>query len=208
MVIVGAKGLAKEVVQILESLKQNKSIYFFDDVNIKDVDNLFDKYTILRTEQQVLVNFGRDKRFLLALGKPKLRLELYNRFVKLGGFLEGVISKGAYIGEHVVIGKGPTIMSGVKISNGVSIGKALLAYYNVIITHDVKIGDFVELSPGCILLGHVRVEDEVQIGAGAIVLPNIKIGAGTIVGAGAVVTKNIEPNTVVAGVPARKIACK
>ena len=40
---------------------------------------------------------------------------------------------------------------------------------------------------------------------GAITLPDIKIGEGAVVGAGAVVTKGIEPYTIVAGVPAKKM---
>ena len=51
----------------------------------------------------------------------------------------------------------------------------------------------------------VVIEDDVWIAAGAIVLPGIKIGAGSVVAAGAVVTHNVEPNTLVAGVPAKLI---
>lgn len=43
------------------------------------------------------------------------------------------------------------------------------------------------------------------IGAGVIVLPGVTIGAGCIIGAGAVVTKDTEPDSVYAGVPARKM---
>jgi len=51
----------------------------------------------------------------------------------------------------------------------------------------------------------VRIENDAWIGAGAIVLPGVTIGAGAIVGAGAVVTREVEPRTVVAGVPARRL---
>lgn len=53
--------------------------------------------------------------------------------------------------------------------------------------------------------GTITLEEDCWIGAGAIILPNITIGAGSIVGAGSVVTKNVLPNTVVTGVPAKKI---
>jgi galactoside O-acetyltransferase len=51
----------------------------------------------------------------------------------------------------------------------------------------------------------VVIEDNAWIAAGAIVLPGIKIGAGSVIAAGAVVTLDVEPDTVVAGVPARVI---
>lgn len=205
MLILGAKGLAKEVIQILENQDFDSEIYLYDDVNLKDSNILFDKYLILKTEQEVKQKFKTDNKFLLGLGNPYLRLKLYKRFLNLGGVLEAIMSDEAYIGNHVKIDVGATIMSGVKISNGVQIGKAVLAYYNVIITHDVQIGNFVELSPGCKLLGNVVVEDDVQIGSGAIVLPKLTIGKGSIVGAGAVVTKNVKPNSTVIGSPAKQL---
>ena len=43
------------------------------------------------------------------------------------------------------------------------------------------------------------------IGAGATILPGVTVGENAIVGAGSVVTKDVEPNTAVAGNPARLI---
>lgn len=53
--------------------------------------------------------------------------------------------------------------------------------------------------------GGVKIKDDVWIGAGVIILSGITIGECSVIGAGAVVTKDVEPYTVVAGVPARKI---
>lgn len=51
----------------------------------------------------------------------------------------------------------------------------------------------------------ITVGDGAWIGAGAIVLPGITVGAGCIIGAGAVVTSDCLPDSVYAGVPARKL---
>lgn len=51
----------------------------------------------------------------------------------------------------------------------------------------------------------ITVGDGAWIGAGAIVLPGITIGSGCIIGAGAVVTTDCLPDSVYAGVPARKL---
>ena len=47
--------------------------------------------------------------------------------------------------------------------------------------------------------------DNVFIGLGSIIMPNVRIGENCIIGAGSVVTKDVPNNTVVAGVPAKKI---
>ena len=51
----------------------------------------------------------------------------------------------------------------------------------------------------------VQIEDDVWIGGNATVLQGVTIGKGAVVAAGAVVSKNVEPYSVVAGVPAKKI---
>lgn len=53
--------------------------------------------------------------------------------------------------------------------------------------------------------GGVKIKDDVWIGAGVIILSGVTIGECSVIGAGAVVTKDVEPYTVVAGVPAKKI---
>ena len=51
----------------------------------------------------------------------------------------------------------------------------------------------------------VTVGNDVWIGHNAIIMPGVIIGNGAVIGAGAVVTKDVEPYSVVAGVPAKKI---
>ena len=54
-------------------------------------------------------------------------------------------------------------------------------------------------------MGGVKIGNDCWIGAGVIILSGVTIGECSVVGAGAVVTKDVEPYTIVAGVPARKI---
>ncbi len=53
--------------------------------------------------------------------------------------------------------------------------------------------------------GTIIIGDDVWIGSNAVILPNVNIGNGVVVAAGAVVTKDVDPYSVVAGVPAKKI---
>ena len=65
--------------------------------------------------------------------------------------------------------------------------------------HDPQSSDFADRG------GDVVIGNRAWIGYGALILPGITIGDGAVVGAGAVVTKDVEPFTIVAGNPARKI---
>lgn len=61
------------------------------------------------------------------------------------------------------------------------------------------------ISDRCICQGDIHVEDEVWIGARVVVFPGVTIGRCSVIGAGSVVRQDVEPYTVYAGVPARKI---
>lgn len=53
--------------------------------------------------------------------------------------------------------------------------------------------------------GPIKVMDYAWIGPHCVILKQVTIGEGAVVAAGAVVTKDVEPYSVVAGVPAKKI---
>lgn len=54
-------------------------------------------------------------------------------------------------------------------------------------------------------LASIHIKENVWIGAAATILPGVTIGENSIVAAGAVVRTSVEPNTIVAGVPARVV---
>mgnify|MGYP002749517054 FL=1 len=51
----------------------------------------------------------------------------------------------------------------------------------------------------------VIIKDRVWIGPNSIILHSVTIGEGAVIAAGSIVTKNVEPYTIVAGIPAKKI---
>ena len=206
MVIVGAKGFASELLEILDSNKRLKNLVFYDDLNI-DVNDVFKIFPVLKNEKEVEDHFklyGND--FLLGIGNPFLRYQMNKKFEDLGGKLSSCVSSFARIGSYNVnIGAGTNILDYAIISNNAQIGRGCVIYYNAIITHDCLIDDFVEISPSANLLGHCQIGSFTHIGANATILPGIKIGRNIIVGAGAVVTKNIPANSVAVGIPTKVI---
>lgn len=54
-------------------------------------------------------------------------------------------------------------------------------------------------------IGCIEVMDNVFIGSNSVILYNTRIGPNVVIASGSVVTKDCEPNSVYAGVPARRI---
>ncbi|MBU2939569.1 acetyltransferase [Lacinutrix sp. C3R15] len=204
MLIVGAKGFAKEVLEVMCQLEDVENLAFYDDVNLYEANILYDKFSILKTLEEAKIYFEKiDSRFTLGIGNPILRKMLFERFKELGGKFTSTISTQSIIGTYVKnIGTGANILDQAILSNDVSIGDGVIVYYNAVLTHDVQVGDFVEISPGAILLGRCCIGAFSQIGSHATILPDIVIGQNVIVAAGAVVTKDVPDNCMVAGVPA------
>lgn len=56
------------------------------------------------------------------------------------------------------------------------------------------------------LFGNIEVGNNVHIGVNAIIMPNVKIGDNVVIGAGSIVTKDVSSNSVMAGIPAKKLS--
>jgi sugar O-acyltransferase (sialic acid O-acetyltransferase NeuD family) len=206
MIIIGAKGFAKEVLEVLHQLNHIKNIAFYDDVN-EIGDTLYDSFPILKNEAQVKAFFeAHGNEFTIGIGTPKYRYLMGKKFEDWGGRLTSTISPFSHIGHFGnTIESGGNIMTGTVITNDVRIGKGCLINLNCTIGHDTVIEDFVELCPGVHISGNCKIGRLTFIGTNATVLPNITIGQNVIIGAGALVTKDLPNNVLVMGSPAKVI---
>jgi serine O-acetyltransferase len=128
------------------------------------------------------------------------KLHTLPRFISyLTRALTGIeIHPGATIGKNLFIDHGM----------GVVIGETARIGDNVTIYHDVTLGGVAPQDSAKGSIRHPQISDNVIIGAGAQVLGPINVGAGAKIGSNAVVVTDVEDNSIMVGIPARKVIKK
>ena len=108
----------------------------------------------------------------------------------------------------------------VSFGDRVSVNRGAAFYPDYFSRSEIVIGSDVRIAPGVQFHGSghdweelsfahkgapITVGDHVWIGASAIILAGVTIGDRSVVAAGSVVTEDVAPDTLVGGVPAKKI---
>jgi len=155
-----------------------------------------------------------------------IRLPLSNSRLSLNSKrIRSFLAKGILksCGNNVNIEKGAQFSDQVEIGDNSGIGVNCMLSGKVVIGNDVMMGpevyiytdnhSFERLDIPMYKQGYssnepVIIGNDVWIGSRVTILPGVKIGDGAIIGASAVVTKDVEPYSIVAGNPAKKIGSR
>lgn len=205
--IFGTAGQARDVADIAAAVGYRPVFVTHDRNEIaawsQDDELVLEEVAVRRTSEA----------FVIGIGDNDLRARIAKRYaatLRFASLLHPDASFGrgqrARIEERV----GTVVFAGVRFTNNISVGDFCNFNLNASVSHDCEIGDFVNVSPGANITGNVRIGAGAWIGAGAVInqgsnARKLEIGCGTTIGSGAVVVRDCEPNSVYAGVPARKV---
>ena len=193
MILIGASGHAKVIIDILE--KSGQSVDFLVDAN----DNI-KQLCGIRVIHQDEYKAEQQHELILSIGANQMRKRLSASFsIRFGK----AIHPGAILASNVSIGEGTVVMAGAVVNSSTRIGRHCIINTAASIDHDCQIGAYAHISPNATLCGTVSVGEGTWVGAGATVIPNVKIGSWATIGAGAVVLSDIPDHAVALGNPAR-----
>ena len=120
---------------------------------------------------------------------------------KIGAFVE--VQKNARIGSNCKISSHSFVCEGVTIEDDVFIGHGVM-FTNDKYPRSTVAGGGLQTETDWQVIPTI-VKKGASIGTNATILCGVTIGENAIVGAGSVVTKDVAPNTIVAGIPAKKL---
>lgn len=200
VVIIGAGGFGKEVLQYASDAGHFTVAGFLDD---RDPDELDRSHglPILGTVSDYRPIPGES--FLLAVGEPTVRSKIAVRFLEQGARFETVIHPLAYVASSANIGNGCIVAPFATIGAHSNVSDFSQVHFYASVAHDVVVERFCALSPYSAVNGGGHLGEGVFLGTRATINPLKSVGPYSKVAAGAVVYQDVPGGSLAAGNPAK-----
>lgn len=200
LIIIGGSGFGKEVIWLVQDLKQYDILGILDDRLEKD--STFFNYPILGKVEDA--EKYKDCCFAIAIGSPRVRELIYKKLQALGIInFPNLIHPSVIHSSSVSMGKGNIICAGTILTTDIVLGDFNIINLSCTVGHDTQILNFCTVAPLSAISGNVTLNNLVEIGTGANIRQGLTIGQGSMLGMGGVLTKSIElENQIFVGNPA------
>lgn len=198
LVIIGAGGLARETVWLVQEINRQVPTYDLLGCNAPE-----QAPGVIGSDEWAWNHLPPDTKFCVAVGNPDLRRTLALAYENKGFQPVALIHPSVLPHASVRIGAGTLIAKGVILTVDIKIGAHCLLDIGCSVSHDSCLSDFVTLHPRVTVTGNVFLGERVEVGTGATFRNQIRVEAGILIVAGAVVACDLLEKGTYAGVPTR-----
>ena len=202
LVILGAGGHGKVVLEVIEANGRFRPLAFLDD---RPTAKRCCGQPVRPTDALDTFRKRGVRHAFVAVGDCSARLRLGAKLLSAGFQLPSVVHPTAYVAPRAEIGDGTIVCPGAHVITDARIGDLCIINTGASVDHECELEDGVHVAPLAALAGRVTVGRGTFIGMGSRVIECLRIGAGVTVGAGAVVIRDLNEGDTVVGVPARTI---
>lgn len=205
LLLIGASGLAREVLAVLTGVGDPRQIAVLDD-RTELRGTMLSSAPVLGTIDEV--GEYPEAAILICVGRGTRRETIAARLTLLGVTEDrytSVVHPAVDIPADCTIGAGSVLLAGVVLTATVAVGRHVVVMPHVTLTHDNVVSDFATLCAGVTLGGSVRVGRGAYLGMNASVRENLTLGTATVLGMGAVLLNDLPDGETWAGMPARSL---
>ncbi len=207
LTIFGAGGLGKEVAELAKIINYDNQrwdeVIFQDDVQ---EEGTILGLRVLHTSSVEAEFSSEEMEYVIALGEPKSKENVYTTLKRKGHNLTNIIAPDAQVSDFAELGNGIIVKKGSIIQAEAIVGDNVTLQSYVAIGHGAKIGNHCQLSTFSVIGGETVVGKNTYISMNCSIRDKISIGENVIVSAGSAVLKDVESNVTVAGNPARIVS--
>lgn len=173
LLILGAGGHGKVVLDVAESMQCYETIHFLDDG--KEIGEEVLGHQVIGKISECHLHSSNYTDAIVALGSNEIRLELTKKLKELGYHVPTLVHPTSVVSQYTNIKEGTVIMPQAVINADAKIGKACIINTGAIIEHDCIVGDGSHIAYRAVLGGGAKVGCEVLVDIGAMVGRNIEI---------------------------------
>jgi sugar O-acyltransferase (sialic acid O-acetyltransferase NeuD family) len=208
LVIIGAGGLGREVLFLLQDINTKADAYdilgFMDntpELKGKTVNNL-----PVLGDNFWLQNYQDEISAVIAIGNSRVRKMVFDEFSNKENIsFPSIIANDVKYSDTITMGKGCIISFSSLLTVNISLGNFVFINTNCAIGHDAVLEDFVTLYGNVSVSGNVTIGKYAEIGNGTRIIQNKSIGENSKTGIGSIVVRNVPANCTVFGNPAKRI---
>ncbi|GAB3772253.1 sugar O-acyltransferase (sialic acid O-acetyltransferase NeuD family) [Nocardioides ginsengisegetis] len=208
LVLVGASGLAREVLSVEHGRNEAGRVVVLDDDPLTWGAWVSGACVVGGLER--LLSF-EEAAVVVAVGSGAARSAIVRRLTAMGtGTVRyaRVVHPDVDVPQSCSVGSGSIVLAGVVLTDSVTVGRHVVLMPNVTLTHDCRVADFGTISAGVALGGGVRVGHGARIGMNASVREGVSVGAGATLGMGSVLLEDLPAGETWVGVPARPMRAR
>ncbi|MEE9097516.1 NeuD/PglB/VioB family sugar acetyltransferase [Pseudarthrobacter phenanthrenivorans] len=205
LILVGASGLAREVLAMVRNSGQ------YDVVGMLDDDREMAGVSVDGAPVLGTVEDARryNHAFMLVCMESGRQRETVVDRLELLGIRETryatAVDPSVQYPEGCAVGRGSILFRNVTLTASVTLGCHVVAMPSVTFMHDDDVADFATFAAGVSLGGGVRIGRAAYLGMNSSVRERTSVGAYATVGMGAAVLSNVPEGETWIGVPAHEI---
>jgi len=199
VVIYGAGGHAKSVMEMLKSIGNYEIIGIVDDhipakTIILDIPVLGPRSVLGELRKMGVLMSANGVGGIIDIN---IRKKIFDILEQNDFSLPKLIHPRATLEESACVNDGVQVFANAYIGSEAVLESCCMVNTNAVVSHDCIVGAYSHISPGALLAGHVQVGESSLVGMGVTTAIGIKIGNNVRIGNGAILYADVPSKTII-----------